>query len=70
MRTKFDIGAKVWYLDVVKDEIVEAVVSGILVDNNGESYRMTVGENEVIVPAGVLYSAKEVCRAHYRELMK
>lgn len=70
MRTKFDIGAKVWYLDIVKDTIVSAEVKGILVDKESECYKICVGDTDVIVPSEVLYSSREGCRAHYIELMK
>lgn len=70
MRTKFDLEQKVWYLDIVKDAIVEAVVSGVMCEAEGESYRIKVDKGEVIVPASVLYSARESCRMHYLVLMK
>lgn len=68
MRTKFDLGQTVWYLDVIKAEIVGNKVVGITINGEEEVYH--IGEYDMMCPASCLFSSKEGCRAFYLDLLK
>lgn len=67
MKTKFNVNQKVWYLDIVKDAIIEDTVTGILVTDKDEVYML---ESGLKLPLAVVFGAKEQCRIHYQGLLR
>jgi DNA-directed RNA polymerase subunit E'/Rpb7 len=66
MRTKYDVGARVWWFDPAREEVVSGEVEGVYAVAEG----VFVRAGGVVLPEGRVYSCAEAVRGHFRELFR
>lgn len=67
MRTRFDVGQKVFFLNVVDDCVDQSPVQQITIVEGDVIYMM---ENELALPERSVFSTFEQLKAHYSEMLR